>query len=337
MRSLLFLGYEFHRKTGSSDFITDLFLKSYDVTCCYIDLLAEDPYSKLEVLKGRKFDVLVCWQVMPPRQLLNRLFGFDIAVLFPMIDGCPSVKKIEKWYPYRDFNIICFAKILSDQLKRAGFCARYIQYFPQPLDQIEDYGDDKSAFFWFRREEISPPLVETLFSQINLTSLHIHNVPDPGQRFIPVLDPAAFEVSYSSWYDRKEDMLADVKARAYYITPRLKEGIGMSFLEAMAMGRCVVAPDSPTMNEYIQHGKTGLLYDLKKAIPLEPVDVRAIQKNTVEYMKQGRLRWERDIYCILDWICSEVKVSKFKISRYYFWRFLKNPLKASRVLISEIF
>src|SRR6202012_2876394 len=37
------------------------------------------------------------------------------------------------------------------------------------------------------------------------------------------------------------------------------EGVGITFLEAMARGCAVVAYDAPTMNEYIESGKTGVL------------------------------------------------------------------------------
>ena len=46
-----------------------------------------------------------------------------------------------------------------------------------------------------------------------------------------------------------------------YFAPRLEEGIGQTFLEAIRWGRCVVAADNRTINEYIIHGVNGLLYD----------------------------------------------------------------------------
>jgi glycosyltransferase involved in cell wall biosynthesis len=44
------------------------------------------------------------------------------------------------------------------------------------------------------------------------------------------------------------------------MAPRRYEGIGMAFLEAMAMEMCVVAENQSTANEYILSGKNVILY-----------------------------------------------------------------------------
>ena len=63
----------------------------------------------------------------------------------------------------------------------------------------------------------------------------------------------------------------------------------MGFLKAMAMGRCVIAPNTPTMNEYIEDGINGFLYDLRNLSPLKIENVREIQKNAENY-KYHRLK-----------------------------------------------
>ena len=54
-----------------------------------------------------------------------------------------------------------------------------------------------------------------------------------------------------------------------FAAPRRKEGIGLSFLDAMARGAFVLGYDSPTMNEYIRHAETGWLFneDIGRADP----------------------------------------------------------------------
>lgn len=334
MKSLLFIGFDFHQKTGSVDFLLEFLKKNFLVSCCYVDLFSDDPYSVLKEVSKTEFNVLVCLQTMPPRTLLDKIFQFDHAVLFPMLDGCPSVVKTEKWWPYRDFNIICFSKVLETKLCKAGFSTKYIQYFPKPADNSR-FGDPDSAFFWCRRESINVPLVEHLFSTESLRHLHVHKVPDPDNNFIEPTVDSLINFTYSTWYENKEDMLADIASSAYYIAPRPKEGIGMSFLEAMAMGKCVVAPDEPTMNEYIEHGKTGLLYNLKNPAPFSAVNIQEIQKATYCFIQQGYRQWEQEKEKIPRWLEGSADISKIRMFLYMVRRFFKNPLKTGRVLREE--
>ncbi len=48
-----------------------------------------------------------------------------------------------------------------------------------------------------------------------------------------------------------------LKSNTFHIAPKQEEGIGMTFLEAMTIGKIVIAKKAPTMNEYIIHGCNG--------------------------------------------------------------------------------
>ena len=278
--------------------------------------------------------MLVCWQVMPPLSWVKKHFNFRHGVLFPMLDGCPDVKKSEKWYPYRDWQMICFSQRLGRELKSAGFSAHTIQYFPQPR-KVQAWGALDSAFFWFRRPEISCELVEKLFSGSGVRKIHVHNCPDPGVG--PVVAPGADRMSYSfsTWFDQKSELFEKAGESAFYMAPRAKEGIGMSFLEAMAEGRCVVAPDRPTMNEYIVHGETGFLYDLSCAAPLRIEEVRNIQQQAHAFIREGFSRWEEDKEKIFDWMTAPVRFLRLRLILCMLIRFFRNPVKVIRVLKNE--
>ncbi|PJF28269.1 MAG: hypothetical protein CUN52_13385 [Phototrophicales bacterium] len=58
------------------------------------------------------------------------------------------------------------------------------------------------------------------------------------------------------------DYLQLLNCANIFIAPRKVEGVGLAFLEAMASGCCVIAFDDVTMNEYICHGKNGLLFQI---------------------------------------------------------------------------
>ena len=93
-----------------------------------------------------------------------------------------------------------------------------------------------------------------------------------------------------------------IRQKGIYVAPRDLEGIGMSFLEAMAMGKAVIAVDNPTMNEYIEDGKTGYLFDLKNPKKIDLSNIEQVQKNAFDFMREGRKKWEKDKEKIIDFI-----------------------------------
>ena len=315
-KSLLFIGHTYHLKTKSSDFIQDMFAKKYDITRFYFDPHSDD-VSVYKELDGKTFDVVVLWQIMPSLNTLKKYIHFQRCIFFPMYDyyifqgGAFS----PLWAEYTDVQTVCFSKSIYNDLTNAGFSARYIQYFPKPLS-VNNMGRLDSVFFWQRTNEINIRSVETVLKNTHLNHVHFHKALDPSHQFIEPSEQWQGMISYSSWYDKKEDMLKDVQKSALYIAPRIYEGIGMSFLEAMSMGRCVIAHDDATMNEYIEHGKTGFLCDFKNPQPLTIHHVRQIQKNTLQFIQEGYARWEKEKKNILTWAEEELTVDTEKIQSH---------------------
>lgn len=295
---LLFIGHEYHKKTKSSDFMQNIMSKYFD-----IEFFALDPYQcnineQLEPLKNKNYDVLVLWQMMPSIEKLRQYISFEHCAFFPMYDGVPS-RNDKIWYEYRDVNIINFSKTLHDELKSLGFSSYYFQYFPKPL-KITNEGDEKSIFFWQRINQININTVAKLIDLENIKHIHFHHAIDPGHEFVEPGEEINKKATHSTWFDTREDMQKQMQKSAVYIAPRMFEGIGMSFLEAMAMGRCVIAPNNPTMNEYIKNGVNGILYDLNNPKYVDLSNIREIQKNTIKYIKDGFENWEKEKWKIVD-------------------------------------
>lgn len=137
---------------------------------------------------------------------------------------------------------------------------------------------------------------------MEIDHIHLHKAMDPMQSFIKPDEETEKKITYSEWFDTADEMRSIMQESAFYIAPRQYEGIGMSFLEAMAMGRCVVAPDYPTMNEYIKDGENGILYNLDDIKPVTIDDVRRIQKNAYNYITNGYNEWTSRKQEILKWI-----------------------------------
>ena len=84
----------------------------------------------------------------------------------------------------------------------------------------------------------------------------------------------------------------------------------MSFLEAMALGLCVVAPRSPTMDEYISDGTTGLLYSLGHRQSLDFSRIREIGQRARKSVELGHSRWLKGKDELLDFIATPLEEMK---------------------------
>ena len=177
----------------------------------------------------------------------------------------------------------------------------YIQYFPKPA-VIDNYGEEDAVFFWQRREKINTKTIEKVLNASEINKLYLHAAPDPENKVPEPSKKWEGKIVNSSWFETKEEMQNYIQKAALYFAPREFEGIGMSFLEAMAAGRCVIAPDNPTMNEYIKNGETGYLYNLKSPEKINLNSIRKIQEAYYKYISDGFKKWESQKLEILKWL-----------------------------------
>ncbi len=302
MKTMLYIGHEFHLRTKSNVFFLNLLRAYFDITYVVCDPYT-GKYKGIEEIKDKHFDYIFLWQIMPRMSELRELVDFENGVYTPMYDAVGEAWDIN-WYDYFDFKIICFSKTLHDRLEKMGMMVYYIQYFPKPVEAIE-WGNEKSAFFWQRKENININTVDILLSNTDIGHVHLHKALDPKNQFIEPQNPKRFNITYSEWFENADDVYKYINESAFYISSREYEGIGMGFLEAMARGRCVIATNRPTLNEYIVHGETGFLYSLNDLKPLEIAGVRRIQENALEYVRQGYQNWEKTKWNVIDWILSK--------------------------------
>jgi glycosyltransferase involved in cell wall biosynthesis len=138
--------------------------------------------------------------------------------------------------------------------------------------------------------------------------LHIHKGVDPNNEFIQPTREAEkkYQITYSDWFESRDEMLEKIggliKQKGIYIAPREYEGIGLSYLESMAMGKAVIAVDNPTMNEYIKHGINGYLINLKSPNKIDLSNIEQVQKNAYEFMCEGYKKWEEAKSKIIEFI-----------------------------------
>lgn len=330
--NLLFISPLFHKKTGSNRFICELLESRYSIDYCYLDWIDD---SGIHEHTEKKYDVLVCWQIMISHKSLSCL-TFNKGVFFPMFDDCKSAFKTEYWWTYRNFTIISFSSFLYSKLKTIGLDCHYIQYFPE-VTINDNSGSSESIFFWNRRTNLNINIIGKLFSKSNVSKIHWHQALDPGQKLVSLRSKYQkhFTVKITKWFETKKEMYDYRDQSSYYFAPRLSEGIGHSFLEAMASGRCVIAPNKPTMNEYIKHGVNGLLYNPKNVKSIGKHDLIMIKKNALLYCSEGRKQWNKNKSNIFTWIEKSTHLNSFSLIFWLFIRFLRSPIKVAKSLLSK--
>jgi hypothetical protein len=316
MGKIAYIGHSYHEKTGSTVFFIELLKKNFDVEVIPNDSWTTGALPKVEHLDD-SYEAVVLFQLVSEKLL--RAIRTKNIVYVPMADyiingidnrdaGILSYRPYVFWemLARRGVKILNFSENVHRLCVNLGMQSRYVQYYPTPVGNL-DFGDEVSVFYWERVDSVSPQMVKALIGD-SASSLHHHRAHDPGQckdAEARERDPfAPMRVTTSSWFADKEDYLRHVAAKSVYIAPRCFEGIGMSFLEAMAMGKAVVALDYPTMNEYIRHERNGYLFDFRRPRPIDFGNIAAVRRNAYESVVRGHERWTAQSSGLVDWICQ---------------------------------
>lgn len=288
----LFVDHAYHNSTKSSGFMLDLLKEYFDVDVIFVEPGSRD-LNKTIKFRDVKYDFVVLWQVDWFATYFLRL-GIK-TIIIPMFDGSSNLDPIH-WRVAKDAFFINFSLKLHNIITTNNGNSIYVKYFPDTnrLKKLsvreKNSGDKPTAFFWERRPDtlINSNEVCRMLSK-TISHLHIHQAPDPGLVSSKVPENLPFTVSISTWFKHPEEYLKCVSDHDIYVAPRYSEGIGMGFLEAMALGKVVVAHDESTHNEYILNNKNGILFnafrgDVIKKRPEEIFSMGRNAKDSAELM-----------------------------------------------------
>lgn len=294
--NIAYIGHGYHEKTKSSRFMLD-FLQQHSHN---LDLFADysmigGPGIDLEPIVDGNYDLIVVWQMERVAEWLAARVP-EKLVFVPMYDGAKDLKR-DFWGAFRHSRVLNFSHSLHELLQSCGIPSLKVQYFPDPSAFPRVDFSEFRGFFWQRRSEISWPLIKQLSAGTKFARFTLHMALDPGFADPHIPDSAdveAFNVELSYWSDDRaiiDELLAHANI---YFAPRPSEGIGMSFLEAMARGQCVVAADAPTMSEYMTHGVSGLLYDEQLLRSLDFSKAGEIGAAARRKVERGFAQWQAD-------------------------------------------
>ena len=323
---IVFFDHVFHKKSESSNFFLDILRTLGNVEVYYWDFSKQEEDSLLKNNFIKDSDLLVFWQILPPTSFLSKI-NHDNILLIPMYDACCTLT-YRKWYAYRKCHFICFSKKLYNVFCRLGVHSLYLQYVPviakMEINKERSRHDGLKAFVWRRSLSLNVDCLFRSLKDIGVKTIIFRDLPDASlsdEYRDKVFD--GINVRYvNKWFATHEDYLESILTCDVYVAPRLYEGIGLSFLEAMGLGLCVMAPDQPTMNEYIIDGYNGVLFKSFKSLGKKKLNILAIKKQAKESYQQYLNRWNQSIPQIYSFLYSidSNRAHKFNSPYWYLWR-----------------
>ncbi len=299
---ICFIDLSFHEKTGSTRFVVDLLRKRFDVRIYYDHSWIGGQCPEFEEINRENFSIIIFFQV-DPRDHAHKLKCQNI-VFFPMFDSF-GLSNPRKEYDMRAVHFINFSKAIHDSVSKLHGASLYAKYFPDPTYFERSREDAKGLFYWRRTDFLSWNLVKKIIGEQDAAiPIHCHTAIDPGfsKEYIPKSDIQKYNMSFSDWFEGKDQYLSMVSSKQLFVAPREYEGIGFSFLEAMSMGKAVIANDMPTMNEYIEHETTGYLFRNANPEFIDLSRAKEIGENARESVYEGWKVWQEKSLEILDYI-----------------------------------
>jgi Glycosyl transferases group 1 len=307
-----FVDHSYHQRTRATIFLPEILERHGHA----VDVFWDESWIGGKAVawdRVASYDVVIMFQSYPShdgpafRTLHPNVTFVPMFDQFPLApESCNSLAAL--WQPFRGSKVISFSAAVHVLATSFGIVSHPVRYYPKPLPTVPRATQGLHGFFWVRREsELGWKLVRTLVGSTRFDSFHLHLAGDPSFPRVsspPVEDVATYSITTSTWFEHRSDFEAIVQRANVFFAPRLTEGIGQSFLEAMGRGQCVIAADNPTMNEYIIHGLNGLLYDPQRPAPLDFSDVPRLADEARRALVAGRQRWEAVEERLVDFILT---------------------------------
>ncbi|MEM4619301.1 MAG: glycosyltransferase family 4 protein [Desulfurococcaceae archaeon] len=299
---ILFLDHPYHKITNSSNFFIDIMKRFGEIEFIYIDPHNFNDLNYIMNVNLSEYKLVVLWQL---DYFAPFFLGKGIkCIVVPMYDASGSFDQIH-WIAMNGSLVVCFCLHLYRLVAMAGNRCVYVKYFPEIIGEPSyifkfnsNFDLHPSVFLWERRPDSKINAFNIINRVKGIKWLHIHQVPDPG--FEPTdlnKIESNIKITTSNWFPDKVTYLKEISKHDFFIAPRYTEGIGLSFLEAMAMGIPVIASDLPTHNEYILNYKNGILINFfndEMIIDLSDISIDKLndfKQNTYYMSKNLRTLW----------------------------------------------
>ncbi len=289
--TLAFVDHSFHKKSHSGDFLRELLSTEFEIHD-YWDYSSEGgPTVSPDDIN--KHEYVFYLQVLSPFQELREI---HIPIIWaPMYDSVKFRWLYWKTISLFPIKIISFSQHLTEWCSKFDLDMYTAQYYMPPSDYRAPTGNH--FFFWYRGD-VSFDDIKGFINPDQVDRFVYRSNPDPTKKALKIseedIKKYKVEIIESSFMPQ-EDYVKLLNQATIFIAPRKKEGIGMSFIEALSRGQCVIGWNTPTLNEYITDTVDGYLIDEagpKKYLDVSPQKLAVIRRNCEERYHQGHEIWD---------------------------------------------
>ncbi len=318
-RRILLVDHVVHKTTGSFAFFRNLLATRHKVDVFYY----ERPY-RVRLPKDRIAwaDWVVFWEFLPWRYRLG--VPGKKCLFVPMYDN--EWGSVWQWrrIARSGMHVLSFSRRVSKHARACGVGNLLdVQFALDPARFPDMRGNPRKLLLW-ERGDVSFATVKSLFSPNDLDEVLVLRHPEEKLRHAAVSaeDAARYHVRIVETGFLPEAEYRELMCGpGLVLAPRFKEGIGMSFLEAMAMGKVVIAHNDATMNEVICSGENGWLADLRHPTRLDASALRALHARGFDRITPFA-QWRKDEARILDYLDSATETFRPVRSPYLYARYL---------------
>ncbi len=259
-----------------------------------------------------RYDIVVVWQLPKVISQFALSDNRRNIVYVPMFDAVFRLGP-DFWQSLKQIKVICFSRALQAICLTHRLDSFFIQYYPEGVELAPGGYCAKSLFFWQRRASPNWETVTSILPASQFDHMHHHVALDPGfdvptERMVHpnASDIASGRVSSSDWFPEKAELTEKLNRCNLFFLPREREGIGMSFLDAMSMGLIPVGFDHPTYNEYVVDGLNGFIVGKNQQLVLP--DLQPIALSMMHYIIKGRTNYLRRLKALDTFFLRPSKV-----------------------------
>jgi hypothetical protein len=314
---LAFVDHPFHVKTRSSVFIREILKKKYTVK----NFWSENIHYKCLV----KFEYIFFWQSFISFNNLKKLEKKKI-VWAPMYDALTNFDKniFKICKIFNNVKVLSFSDEISKICRKEKIKFLNLKYMIRPLKV--DFSNKINIFFWYRGEIKITDWITNL-NKYDYNKIYYYNLPDPSYSSEKLSrefkDKYKIKVINGNYKISNKIYLNIVKNCQVYICPRKKEGIGLSIIEAMSLGKYMIGYNRNTLNQYIKNNKLGLFID-NNPINLNKNYINSTNNYRYYFYKKIFKQWNLQKKKINIFIKSNNQTNLIKIKNVNYIRLIIN-------------